>query len=247
MKAPMMSDTKEALTRQVDFTLTRSEDGGDGMTLEGYAAVTNTPTRIDSYEGRFDEVIATGAFKKTLAERGTRVVLQFDHGSHPLIGSLPIGQIQELSEDARGLYVKARLFDNDLVKPVRQAIDGGAIQGMSFRFSVVGESWDESGDTDLRTITELKLFEIGPVVFPAYEETSVGVRARQIAADLTDTDVREQVINLLATAPSTSAAGDSTDGQAAPLDDAATRHVDRSEEHARALASINKHIIRIAK
>lgn len=158
--------------RAVEF---RAESGDDGRTLEGYAAVFGTPTRIDSWEGKFDEQLVRGSFAKTLKERTP--VLQFDHGHDARTGSVPIGAIDKISEDDHGLFVRARLFDNTVVEPIRQAIEGGAIDGMSFRFRVVREEWDEKEDVPMRTIKEVDLFELGPVVFPAYEATSVGVRS----------------------------------------------------------------------
>lgn len=170
-----MDAPTEGLIRSVDFDLVRADAAGDGLTMEGYAAVFDSPTRIDSWEGQFDEVIQRGAFKKTLRERTP--VLQFDHGQHPLIGSIPLGTIQSAREDTQGLYVKARLTDNWLVQPVRDAIREGAVNGMSFRFSVVKDQWTERGkNVPLRTLLEVKAPELGPVVFPAYRDTSVGVR-----------------------------------------------------------------------
>lgn len=187
---------RDDLCRSVPFTLTRAGEGsGDGLTFEGYGAVFNTPTHIDSWEGDFDEQIAPGAFKKSIREKTPR--LQFDHGYHPLIGSIPIGSITDIHEDDRGLYVQARLSDNWLVEPIRDAIAEGSIDGMSFRFSVVREEWrdkdgkiirpDElldmlwSGAGDrgpiMRTLKEVKMPEVGPVVWPAYEETSASVRS----------------------------------------------------------------------
>lgn len=187
--------------RSVEF---RAAEGSmeDGRTLEGYAAVFNESTEINSYEGKFCEEIAPGAFKKTISER--KPILQFDHGNDARTGSVPIGAIQELREDPQGLFVQARLFDNPVVEPIRQAIEGGAISGMSFRFQVVRDEWrDAAGEIvkpgDLsqmlynsgkrgpikRTIKEVQLFEAGPVVFPAYEQTSVGVRSVQ---DISDED-----------------------------------------------------------
>jgi len=183
-----MTDAPKALlTRAVTFE-TRASD--DGFTLEGYAAVFDSPTRIDSWEGKFDEQISRGAFSKTLKERTP--VVQFDHGKDIATGSVPIAAIQEIREDSHGLFVSARMFDNPRVEPIRQAIAGGAIDGMSFRFRVVKESWDEArADAPLRTISELALFELGPVVFPAYASTSVGVRS--LLADLDEVE-RAQLI-----------------------------------------------------
>jgi HK97 family phage prohead protease len=179
VKAP-----KNNLCRAASFEM-RADDNGDGFTLEGYGAVFDTATRIDSWEGRFDEVIAPGAFRKTISERTP--VLQFDHGHDVATGSVPIGAIEELREDERGLFVRARLHDNARVEPIRQAIASGAIDGMSFRFRVTREEWDESGDdVAVRTIREVDLFELGPVVFPAYEATTVGVRSMLAGLDPDD-------------------------------------------------------------
>lgn len=171
---------KALLTRAVAFETRAASD--DGFTLEGYAAVFDTPTEINSWEGNFEERIAHGAFAKTLSER--KPVVQFDHGKDIATGSVPIAAIDQIREDKRGLFVRARLFDNPRVEPIRQAIAGGAIDGMSFRFRVTREEWDESGSLPVRTIREVDLFELGPVVFPAYEATSVGVRS--LLAELDD-------------------------------------------------------------
>ena len=184
---------RENLVRKVEF---RAEPSSDGLTLDGYAAVFNEWTDIDSYEGTFQERIAPGAFRKTIQER--MPVLQFDHGTHPLIGSIPLGVITSIKEDSHGLRVKARLSDNWLVEPVRDAIRDGSIQGMSFRFRVINEKWARSDSGPQRTITEVALYEAGPVVFPAYEQTSVGVRSREILTSLTDPEVRGEIAKLLA-------------------------------------------------
>ncbi len=189
--------TERDFCRSVPFELQRSDDG-DGLTLRGYAAVFDSPTRINSWEGEFDEQIARGAFSRTIAER--KPVLQFDHG-RGLIGSLPIGQITRLREDRKGLYVEARLFDNWAVQPVRDAIAGGAIDGMSFRFMVPddGDTWQKrSGDVPLRTLTDVDMVELGPVVFPAYRDTEVSVRAAEMVEALGDETLRREVALLLA-------------------------------------------------
>jgi HK97 family phage prohead protease len=195
----MTTKTDTIITRVADFELLESRADGDGLTLEGYAAVFNSPTTIDSWEGKFVESIAPGAFKRTIAARTP--VLQFDHGQHPMIGGLPIGVIRSLKEDAHGLHVKARLSDNWLVEPVRDAIRDQAVQGMSFRFVVRDDEWTE--DNTRRVIREVELRELGPVVFPAYNETSVGVRsahpalAELVAMLQASPEVREGLATLL--------------------------------------------------
>jgi HK97 family phage prohead protease len=165
--------------RAFPFELVRADasDGG-GLTFEGYAAVFNRPTRISSWEGDFDEVIRSGAFTRTLAERTPK--LMFEHGRHPLVGQMPLGVIQETREDTKGLFIRARLTDNWLIQPVRDAVRDGAVDGMSFRFSVP-EGGDRvtkrKDDVPLRSLLDLDVPELGPVVFPAYEPTTASVRS----------------------------------------------------------------------
>lgn len=264
MSAVMQAAPREGLLRSVPFHLTRADgdDGGegDGLTLEGYAAVFDAATEIDSWEGAFSETIRKGAFRKTIRENTP--VLQFDHGRHPLIGSIPIGAIEQLSEDDQGLFVRARLSDNWLIQPVRDAIAERSIKGMSFRFSVIREEWRDNagklikpeelgrllwdpGDRGplQRTLIELRVPELGPVVFPAYTQTTVDVRARSVAEligadrdlarevraslareliprpkpgieDLGDPDVRRDVARTLLFGPDTAAPEDGEPGPA---------------------------------
>jgi HK97 family phage prohead protease len=221
------------LERTAAFELRADDAAGDGLTLDGIAATFGQPTAIDSWEGAFQEQIRKGAFRKTLRENTP--VMQFDHGHHPLIGSLPIGSITDLRETDDGLAVQARLTDNWLMQPVRDAIAEGSISGMSFRFSVVREEWhDVNGkrvrpdELDallwspgergplMRTLVEVRLHELGPVVFPAYASTSVGVRAANLAAEIrSDGELRREVRAALARETPRPPADD--------LDDPATR------------------------
>jgi HK97 family phage prohead protease len=200
---PALPAVTRDLERSAPFLLMRAEgdEEGDGRTLSGYAALFGSPTEINSWEGAFTETIRKGAFKKTIREQTP--VMQFDHGRHPLIGSIPIGSIVDLREDDQGLYVEGRITDNGLMQPVRDAIAEQSVNGMSFRFEVVREEWrDVNGKLvkpeevyDLlwmpgdrgplqRELIELKCRELGPVVFPAYAGTSVSVRARDVADGL---------------------------------------------------------------
>jgi len=254
------------LLRMTPFGLVReaSEDG-DGLTLDGYAAVFNRETVIDSWEGRFKERLSPGSMKKSFRELRPRI--QFDHGHHPLIGSIPIAtpadgypredSHPELAPDG-GAHIVGRLATNWLVEPVREAIGAGTINGMSFRFSVVRESWyDADGkqirdervlrqilertwmenlpdeELPVRDLREVKVPELGPVVWPAYADTSVGVRSRTLTVDmgnLRDREVRKELARavFLADVAERMASDDApelTEDQLVPAED----HVDSSE------------------
>jgi HK97 family phage prohead protease len=211
---------RENLIRNMPFEVTRASDTGDGLTLEGYAAVFDSPTEIASrQEGHFIERMKPGCFRKTLDRRTP--VLMFNHGQHPLIGDMPLGVITEAREDARGLFVKARLSDNWLIQPVRDAIELGAVSGMSFRMSIPQgkETWRkpaERGGLPERDIHEVACPELGPVVFPAYEDTTVGVRSQEIVDQLADPDVLADLSRALFM--SERAAGDSGETASAYAD-----------------------------
>lgn len=190
-----MDAPRDDLTRSVPFVLERSDDEPDGLTFTGYAAVFDERTTIDSWEGRFTEEIRRGAFAKTLRER--KPVFQFDHGHHPSIGSLPIGVITDAREDDHGVFVKARMHTSPIFEPIRESLMTGAIDGMSFRFSVVRDEWDESAEIPHRTITELKAPEMGPVVFPAYQATSAALRSLTVDAALADPALRADLARAL--------------------------------------------------
>ncbi len=180
-----MDAPRENLTRTVAFDTFETRDG-DGLTLEGYGAVANRETEINNWEGNFIERFAPGAWKRTL--RSHKPVMQFNHGRDPRVGTIPIGAIEEIRDDENGLYVRARLHDNEQVKPVRDAIASGAISGMSVQMGIMQERWDKPTKDQplpIRTILEARLAEVGPVVFPAYATTSVSVRsqAQELARD----------------------------------------------------------------
>lgn len=155
---------------------------GDGRTLFGYMALFNEPTVINSWEGRFIEKFAPGAFRKTLRDKGQTIVPLFNHGFDPSIGDKPLGRFSTLKEDRTGLYYEVPLSDTSYNADIAALVRDDAIPGNSFRFSVVKEEWEEPSATTnklpVRTVLEAKLMEGGPVTFPAYQATQVGIRSR---------------------------------------------------------------------
>lgn len=175
----------------------RAEGDDDGTTMFGHLAVFNEWTEIDSwFEGRFLERLAPGAFKKTMRENKPAMRVTFDHGFDLQLNDKPLGPIDVLKEDARGAYYEVPLLDTDynrdfilptlqgrLMNGEQRGSDG--LIGASFRFRVVREEWNEEPERTAdnpdgiaeRTITEVRLHEFGPVVYPAYEGATAKVRS----------------------------------------------------------------------
>lgn len=192
MSALLERTTPQVLARAA--TAPNADPALEGRQFSGYAAVFNSPTRIDSWEGMFDEQIAPGAFRRSI--RSLIPKFQFDHGRSNF-GSLPLGVVTDIYEDERGLMTEATLAASGYWEPVREAIATGALDGMSFRFSVIREEWrDRDGklikpnDVQgllygrgergplLRTLKEITVPEVGPVVWPAYTNTTAAVRSQ---------------------------------------------------------------------
>ena len=157
--------------------------GGGMPTLTGHAAVFNQWTRIESsWEGVFMERIAPGAFTKTLAE--TKPKILFDHGQDPQVGNKPLASLESAGEDAAGLFYAGRMLDTSYNRDLIPGLEAG-LYGSSFRFSVVKEDFNERAKASdhnpdgipERTVQEARVFEFGPVVFPAYAGAEAGLRS----------------------------------------------------------------------
>lgn len=143
----------------------------------------NKRTRIPDRNGDFEEELHPGFAARSLREYGVPV-MQFDHGKDPRTGTVPIGRYDVFEETRGGYQVEGDLFDNELVEPIRQAIEGGAIKGMSFRFTARKDRWERrAAGPDLRHVLDADVPEAGPVVFPAYRNTAVTVRSLWAALD----------------------------------------------------------------
>jgi HK97 family phage prohead protease len=160
-------------------------------TIFGYANVSDVWTEIDSiFEGNFLERFAEGAWKKTIRERRDRVRVQFNHGMDWQIDQKLLGKLSELKEDAEGLWQETPLDDTSYNRDLAPSIESGALDGQSVRFRVLVDEWvmepprsDYNPDgIPERTIREAALYELGPVTWPAYEATTVGIRSREAAA-----------------------------------------------------------------
>lgn len=166
--------------------------GGDGRTVEAYAAVFNSAVPISDSQGRYSEIIAPGAFNRTIAEKGVRFGVFYNHGltlhgTPSDRGSMPIGTPLEVRADDKGLFTVTRYNKNPLADEALEAINSGAITGQSFAGRFINSDpqlppggFKAGADGALRTVTrtEIAMSEYGPTPFPAYSDAViVGVRS----------------------------------------------------------------------
>jgi HK97 family phage prohead protease len=140
---------------------------------------------IRSYwEGEFLERVVAGAFRKTIAERGSVVKVLFNHGSDFHIGDKVLGVPSVLEERPDSPYAEVPLLDTSYNRDLVPGLDANAY-GSSFMFNVIQDSWNEEpGRSEHnpdgipeRTITEVRLLEFGPVTWPANPNATAGLRS----------------------------------------------------------------------
>jgi phage head maturation protease len=173
----------------------RTNTAGEPTELYGIFSRFNEWYEIDSWwEGRFLERVLPGAFAETITnDRGAMRVL-YDHGYDPMLGNKPLGPIRTLEEREEGPYYEVPLLDTDYNRDflvpalMGRCLNGeiaGSQLGASFRFEVLEEqlvrqpkpsSFNPEAIPE-RSIVRAKVYEFGPVTFPANEGASAGARS----------------------------------------------------------------------
>src|SRR3990167_842668 len=174
---------RRSLREPLEF---REDD--DGATITGYAAVFNKETIIGGGSWGFREVIEPGAFDDALSRPDDGRAL-FNHNPDILLGRTT-SETLRLSVDKKGLRFTVTLPDTAAAKDVRTLIKRGDVSGSSFAFTVDDDEWEEpkANKNDgtikmpLRRIKNVELFDVSPVTYPAYPQTSVSARAQAQAS-----------------------------------------------------------------
>ena len=178
-----MADTTTTppIERRYVQNLELRADGDEPPKITGYAAVFNA---LSVPLGGFRESIRKGAFKRTLkAKADVRALV--NHDPNLIIGRSLAGTLT-LKEDDHGLLVEIDPPDTTAGRDVVESIRRGDIDGMSFGFQTVKDSWEYSADgtDDRRELLDVELFDVSPVTFPAYPDTDVAVRSQDVQAAL---------------------------------------------------------------
>lgn len=149
----------------------RIEDG-EKPKIRGYASVFNQ--KSDDLGG-FREIVKPGAFKKTIQESDIRAL--FNHDPNYVLGRKKTGTLV-LDEDEHGLRIEVDPPDTQWARDLLTSIRRGDIDQMSFGFKTINDVWEKRDGENIRLLTEARLFDISPVTFPAYPQTSVAVRSK---------------------------------------------------------------------
>ena len=163
--------SKENRATQFEAGEIRLADGGEKRTLEGYASVFNTATDL----GRFDEVIMPGTFARAINEdHDVRALIDHDPGR--VIGRTK-NETLELREDGKGLWTKITLPDTQEGRDLATLIGRGDLDAMSFGFTVQSDKWEKVEGRNTRFISDVDLFDVSVVAFPAYADATVALRS----------------------------------------------------------------------
>lgn len=175
--------SKHLIARTLSLTPELRAADGESR-LVGYAAVFNQRTEIG---GWWIEEIAPGAFRDAIAN-GADVVALYNHEPDHVLGRTTAGTLT-LREDETGLLYEITPPDTQLARDLVENVRKRNITGSSIGFTVRAEEWVRPAtptELPLRRITEVEwLRDVGPVTFPAYEQTTADAEARSRAAALT--------------------------------------------------------------
>ena len=148
--------------------------GADGSHIVGYASVFD---KLSRNLGGFVERVEPTAFNQSRQMNWPGAVCRYDHDSSMLLGTTA-GRTLELTVDRTGLYY-------DVLPPQSRAdilelVQRGDIQHSSFAFRVPpgGDEWSATDQNyPMRSLREVQLVDVAPVVDPAYPDASAGLRS----------------------------------------------------------------------
>lgn len=168
--------------------------------IEGYAAIFNEEFVLyEDASYRVVEIISPGAFSDVMSDD---VRCLFNHDANKVLGRSTNGTLA-MAEDSKGLFFTNQMdAETRIGKDVYQHVKRKDVTGCSFAFIVSKSTWTEEEKDGVynvtRTIQKLSnLYDVGPVTYPAYEQTSVDARAEMRSAagpfaDMPD-DIRTRI------------------------------------------------------
>lgn len=162
------------MSKEVRIYEMKATEVKDGNYVYGYAALFNSMS--EELFG-FREIIDPGAFDQTDI---SDVRALFNHDSNLLLARTKSGTL-DLEIDQNGLKYEFEAPNTSYGKDLVELMKRGDVTQSSFGFTIAsdGEYWEvRDGEIPIRHITRVeKLYDVSPVTYPAYPDTSVAVRS----------------------------------------------------------------------
>lgn len=121
------------------------------------------------------ERIGRPSFDRALKEKDDTRAL-FNHDPNQIMGRTTASTLR-LSVDDIGLRYEFDLPDSPNGANLREALKRGDVTGSSFSFDVEVIRHFEEKDFFVREVQSVKLYDVGPVTFPAYTSATAGLRS----------------------------------------------------------------------
>lgn len=171
--------------RYIPFNLEQRADGNKDNTLEGYGIVFNE-------EFRMDEVLYE-TIEPDAIQLSDDVLIAINHDYSKILGRTKSGTAS-VSIDERGAkYEVKQLPATSYAQDLKAQMERGDVTGSSFSFFVHEDEYEERPEGGiLRRIKKAFVFEMGPVIMPAYEMTTANLRSIQAAQSEKKAAMREQ-------------------------------------------------------
>ncbi len=153
---------------------TREEQDGQKV-IAGYFAVFNSETEL--WPGAY-ESISEEAFDSTLSNDIRALT---NHDATLVLGRNKAGTLK-LSKDSRGLWGEISINEKDTdALNLYERVKRGDVDQCSFGFNILDEETEWRDDGTVKwTIRKVDLHEVSVCTFPAYEETGVQARHREV-------------------------------------------------------------------
>lgn len=166
----------QPITTEGPAPLARAQGEEGSEKIVGYTAVFGVDTVIQTYFGSFNERIQKGAFRRAIRENQDVRALR-NHMPDNLLGRTTAKTLR-LKEDDTGLHIEVDPPNTTIGRDTVESIRRGDLSGMSFAFVVRKEKWisGEDGAPSLRIIQDVDLYDVGPVTYPAYSQTTADLR-----------------------------------------------------------------------
>ena len=172
----MNREQRQLRTAATEFkTRAEKREDGEDLYIEGYFAVFNS--NYDLGMG-MSESIAPGAFTNTLADDIRALV---NHDTTLVLGRTTAHTL-EVRQDEHGLWGKVKINPNDQdAMNLYARVQRGDVSQCSIGFEIIDEETEYREDGGAHwTIRDIKLYEVSACTFPAYKETAISARQKDL-------------------------------------------------------------------